>query len=339
MKAGCILSAALSFLVLARAASPEPQQPPIKVCMCGLTVEGLEPAMLSAAITAIVAELKAMGVEVSPAPVPEPVLAEQCFGDPACLRESGENLGVDGILDVGVLRSGPMVRITFRLFASTTGSKLIETTTVAPYEDFPGTAPIARNLEPVLKTIRDVKPGEEATTAGNIKPSEEKEARLQAEAAAVEMNPPSPPVAATEPVLAPEPKEEPAGPVSAPVALKTVAPVPRGSPWKTWGWVAVGAGAVMLVCGAGTGGMALSLDGELADECGAEGRCGPGRKDDIDRLEKLALSTDILIGAGIASLAAGVLMLVLGEDDRETSLRIEPILDVGTAGASLLGRF
>lgn len=316
MKTGCLLIAAL--LLTCPAVAQESTEPPIKVCMCGFTVEGLGPEIISAAITAIVAELKTMGVEVSPAPEPEPLLAEECFSDAACLRETGENLAVDGILDVSVLRSGPMVRISFRLFASATGAKLHETATVAPYEDFPGTTPIARNLEPVLKTIRDIKPVEEK---------------------------PPPPPPPPEPVVEkkPEPKIEPKiipapDPVPVPVPEIKVSAPSRPDPARTWGWVAVGVGGAVLAGAGVTGILAMSLDSDLANKCDASHKCTPDLQGDIDRLDSLSLTTDILLGVGAAAVVTGTLLLtVFAADDAD--LQVQPAVGPGSVGASITGRF
>jgi len=323
MKAGCLLAAALLLAGSEPSQAQEPEPPPIKICMCGFTVEGLGPEIISAAINAIVEELKIMGVEVSPAPEPEPVLAAECFEDPACLRESGDNLGIDGMLDVSILRSGPMVRINFRLFASATGAKIFETTTLAPFEAFPGTTPIARNLEPDLKTIREIKPPEEKTP------------------------PPPPPPPEPEPVkeitkVEPEPAPEPC--VSQPSSQFEGEPVkivtsasPRPDPTRTWGWVAVGIGGAILVGAGVTGVLAIDLDSDLSSKCDSSHTCTRDLQGDIDRLDTLSLTTDVLLGVGAAAVITGTLLLTVfsgGED-----LQVQPAVGPGGVGASISGRF
>ena len=331
MKAGCMLAVALLLAGLLPAQAQEPEAPPIKVCMCGFTVEGLGPEIISAAITAIVEELKSMDIEVSPSPEPEPILAEECFEDPACLRESGENLGIDGMLDVSILRSGPMVRISFRLFSSATGAKVFETTTVAPYEDFPGTAPIARNLEPVLKTIRDVKPAEETASTQEAQPVEEKA--------------PAPPPAGEKPApveevakIAPAPEIVAPPPEAVPVA-KAAAPA-RPDPKQTWGWVMVGVGGAVLAGAGVTGILTMNLDSDLSSKCGTSHSCPPNLQSDVDRLDNLALTTDVLLGVGAAAVITGTLLLTVFSDDADAGdLQVQPSLGPGTVGASISGRF
>jgi hypothetical protein len=331
MRTGCLLAIALLFADLFGANAEEAQEPPVKICMCGFTVEGLGPEIISAAITAIVEELKAMDVEVSPSPVPEPVLAEECFEDPACLRESGENLGIDGILDVSILRSGPMVRISFRLFASTTGAKLIETATVAPFQDFPGTAPIARNLEPVLKTIRDVKPAEAVAPAEESRPVEE---------AAPPPPPPQPPEPApVEEVAKVAPAPEMAPPPESLPEVKAPAPA-RPDPTRTWGWAMVGVGAAVLAGAGVTGILTIQLDDDLSAKCDAAHKCAPDLQGDVDRLDTLALTTDVLLGVGAAAVITGTLLLtVFSGDAHAGDLKVQPSLGPGTVGASISGRF
>ena len=327
MKAGCLLSAVLLLSGLSPTGAQETEDKPIRVCICGFTVEGLGPEIISAAITAIVEELKTMGVEVSPAPEPEPVLAAECFEDPACLRESGENLEIDGMLDVSILRSGPMVRINFRLFASATGAKVHETGTVAPYEDFPGTTPIARNLEPVLKTIRDIKPEEK-------KPPPPPP-------------PPEPKVAEKiEPKIEPKPDPDPAAERSGAAPVGVPGPVPeirvsapaKPDPYRTWGWVAVGVGGAILAGAGVTGVIALDLDGDLSTRCDASHRCADSQQGDIDRLDTLTLTTDVLLGVGAAAVITGTLLLTVFAGD-DADIQVQPSAGPGGVGAAITGRF
>jgi hypothetical protein len=214
-----------------------------------------------------------------------------------------------------------MVRINFRLFASTTGTKVFETGTVAPYEDFPGTTPIARNLEPVLKTIRDVKPAEEP------KPIEEK--------------PPPPPPPPPEPVVErkPEPKPVPVPvPVPARVPEVKVSAPKKPDPTRTWGWVMVGIGGAALAGAGVTGILTLNVDRDLSDRCGTNHRCADNLQGDIDRLETLSLTTDVLLGVGAAAVITGTLLLTVFSGD-DADIQVQPAVGPGSVGASVFGRF
>ena len=212
------------------------------------------------------------------------------------------------------------MRISFRLFASATGAKVFETTTLAPYEDFPGTAPIARNLEPVLKTIREVKPTEEAASIEESKPIEEKPAPVEEVAK-----------------VAPPP-EVVAPPVEAVMVVKPAPP--REDPKRTWGWVMVGVGGAILAGAGVTGILTMNLDSDLTSKCGTEHSCPPNLQGDVDRLDTLALTTDVLLGVGAAAVITGTLLLTVFSDDADAGdLQVQPSLGPGTVGASISGRF
>lgn len=89
----------------------------------------------------------------------------------------------------------------------------------------------------------------------------------------------------------------------------------RGPLW-VWGWVATGAGAVILVAGAATGGAALSLGGDLESSC-PDGICPPDKRDDLDTMNALGTSSTVLLAAGGVVAATGIVLLVvdaLGKD-------------------------
>jgi len=108
----------------------------------------------------------------------------------------------------------------------------------------------------------------------------------------------------------------------------------------TWGWIATGIGGALLVSGAVTGGMALSLNRDLEQGCPG-GACSEEHWDDNDRMGRLAVATNVLLGAGAAAAAAGVVMLIVNAaGDRE---RDEPavalLLGPASAGIGIRGRF
>jgi hypothetical protein len=91
---------------------------------------------------------------------------------------------------------------------------------------------------------------------------------------------------------------------------------------KTVGWVTVGVSGALLVGGAVTGAMALSLDDDLEKVCPGN-VCLPGLEEDRDRLDTLTVTTDVLLGIGVAAAVAGVVMLIVdsqrGEKDKNTA--------------------
>ncbi len=107
------------------------------------------------------------------------------------------------------------------------------------------------------------------------------------------------------------------------------------------GWVAVGVGGALLIGGAITGGMALNLDGDLDNDCEDE-HCFGDRQPDIDKLNTLSLTTDILIGVGAAAAVTGVVLLIVGhkkKGENEEPVALAPAFAPGFAGAVIQGRF
>ena len=114
------------------------------------------------------------------------------------------------------------------------------------------------------------------------------------------------------------------------------------SPLVIGGWVSVGVGAALLIGGAITGGMTLSLDGDLDKRCNDE-VCTESDREDVDRLDTLALTTDVLIGVGAAAAVTGVVLLIIGyggeEEESAGDVAFAPLIGPGIAGAGIQGRF
>lgn len=89
-----------------------------------------------------------------------------------------------------------------------------------------------------------------------------------------------------------------------------------GARLTTPGWITAGTGAVLLVGGAVAGIWALSLDADLEGDCPG-GHCPSARGSDIDRLETLATTSNVLFGLGAGATAAGVVMLLLDAEHRD----------------------
>jgi len=124
------------------------------------------------------------------------------------------------------------------------------------------------------------------------------------------------------------------------------APAPsEGSPLKTWGWVTLGAGAAVAIAGGVVGGVALSLDKKLQDDC-PNNVCAPSQRDDIDKRDNLGVASTVLIAAGAAVAATGAVLLIVGYKKGETNdepgtaeVSLVPSAGPGFAGAVLSGRF
>ena len=119
---------------------------------------------------------------------------------------------------------------------------------------------------------------------------------------------------------------------------------PERSPLYVWGRVTLVAGVGLLVAGAITGGLALSIDSDLEKNCN-KWNCGPEYHDDIDRRQSVALATDILLPLGALVVAGGIVMIVFGNKEEEPKgkgkkdVSLSPTIELGTAGATLKWRF
>lgn len=112
---------------------------------------------------------------------------------------------------------------------------------------------------------------------------------------------------------------------------------------KVGGWVLVGVGAAVLVGSAVTGGMALKLDGDLDEAC-PDSDCAPAHHEDVDKLKRLSVASDVMTGVGGAALAAGVVMVVVSavrgrSDSEESNVTMAPVAGAGGLGLVLEGRF
>jgi hypothetical protein len=108
-----------------------------------------------------------------------------------------------------------------------------------------------------------------------------------------------------------EPTPEPT-----PVA-ETEAPGPN--PRAVWGWTAVGVGAAAIIAGAVTGSLALSKNSDIKDNC-AGGDCLPPWHDEVDKRDRLALSTDVLLPTGAAVAIVGVLVLTVFKGEEQAAV-------------------
>jgi hypothetical protein len=105
--------------------------------------------------------------------------------------------------------------------------------------------------------------------------------------------------------------------------------VAGGSPWFTVGLVAIGVGGAGLIVGAVTGGIAVSKESELEDQC-TGGRCEAEQYETLDSYELTSTISTVAFIAGGVLAAAGVTLVVVdvaGSDSQTVALS----LGAGTA--------
>jgi tetratricopeptide (TPR) repeat protein len=112
-------------------------------------------------------------------------------------------------------------------------------------------------------------------------------------------------------------------------------------PLEIAGWATLAGGAALLIAGTVTGAMALSLNKDLEDDC--QNGC-PGRADDVDKRDNLAMSTNFLLAFGAAAAVAGSVIIIIVYADKAkkatgNKVSLRPMVGPQTAGAVLEWRF
>ena len=108
---------------------------------------------------------------------------------------------------------------------------------------------------------------------------------------------------------------------------------------RVWTWVFLGTGAAAAITGGVIGGVSMSKEKSLLDQCEG-GHCPPSERDEGDSIEKMNLTADILYGVGAAFVVTGiVLFFVEPNGDEEPAVTVGPVASDTVFGLSLEGRF
>lgn len=192
----------------------------------------------------------------------------------------------------------------------------------------------------VRATLADFEP---AVVRVNLGPAQTATARISMSALGTAPVPRVPPAEVPPPAPASTPPPAPSPPPPA-----QAAETESGSgTLRTAGMISVGAGALLMAGGAVTGIWALSLDDELDADC-PDGHCAKDRAEDIDRLERLTTTTNVLLGAGAAVGLGGLALWLLDDSNSAAAARSAPkapksdvalVVSPGFVGANLAGRF
>ena len=139
-----------------------------------------------------------------------------------------------------------------------------------------------------------------------------------------------------------EPAPQPAG-ASTPAGAPDSPPAAKpsdGGPRKVIAWSAVGVGAAAAIGAVVTGALSLSGKGAIDDGCD-DSRCPRDEwKSEFETVERLSLTTDILIGVAAAGVITGVILLVVKpkpDGERSAAFGAAPV--DGGAALTITGRF
>jgi hypothetical protein len=117
--------------------------------------------------------------------------------------------------------------------------------------------------------------------------------------------------------------------------------IERSTAWQTAGWVGMALGGLAVAAGARTGILALEVDRDLAAACD-EGRCSQRNANMVERLDRLALSSNLFIGVGAAFLVTGATLVLwpsASESNAASNTAESVTLSFGPQAVRLGGHF
>lgn len=308
--------ASLSALVMvathsALAAEPAASAPPI-VCIGGFTNEGIDDQLANALRQRLREELARLSALALP-----PGNTDRAREIGMCASSArGITEEAAGVLIVGAVRFGPMVRLNLQFFDATGGTSVSESKLMLPARDVLTSAQLTRALEAGLNELRKLpraRPPEPAVVEQVVSPP-----------------PPTPPPPPP-PVAPPRPRLEPA-PVKALTAVAatdppTLTPAPArptksGAPLAIAGWVTGAVGGVLLLVGVGSGIGAISKYNQLETDPACLPRqsggfyCSDqGLEPDIQAYQALSIGAIAAPIAGAVAIATAAVLVLVAPDE------------------------
>jgi len=284
-----------------------------QVCVGAIRTHGLAEGTEKTTRRVIVEELVVLGAEI-PTRAHAVELEASCFDDPGCVRDAVTDVGVVGVIDVSVIRVGPIVRLNIRFFDAANGIRIVQTESTAPARGFPDTVSFKSDLDRGLEALRRLNPPGEPT--GTVSDATADTAAPSAEI---------PPTADPDPTAEEIPDRivdvtmKPSQPAEDPGESAATAASAGDDVLSTVAWSALGVGGLLVTGGAGAGITNLVLWSQLEAGCDQSGSSGcpdelQGQRDWYYFTSYLAPS---LLGVGVLAAGAGAAVLLLspGRDE------------------------
>lgn len=293
----------------------------VPVAVGAVRTRGLDAELHEATRSAVVAELAVLGAEV-PARAEASDLDAGCFGDAACVRQAALEAGAGGVLELSVIRVGPIVRLNLRFFDGQTGIKAVETEATAPASGFPASYSFKSDLRRGLEALALLHP-DQVRPAGAAQ-ADEAEPAAEVAAADTASQPGAPSSAPTDTTEELSAIAADAAPAVAPTQAGAAAAAPEDTgPWSTLAWGTVGAGTLLFTGGAVAGITWIATLASLSEQCD-ETACPRAAQDALAVYRLSGWLAPALLGVGaVAAIGGGVgLLLAPGAPERTEAANV-----------------
>ena len=111
-------------------------------------------------------------------------------------------------------------------------------------------------------------------------------------------------------------------------------------PGRVWTWVALGVGAAAGIGGGVVGGLSMSRENDLADQC-VDKSCAASLEEEADSIRTMNLTADVLYGVAAAGIITGVVLFFVepGLAGDEGNVALVPVPAADGFGPNVQGRF
>lgn len=265
-------------------ASAQDVMPPRRVAIGAVRTQGLGEGSRELTHQTLVQALADLGAEV-PVQTLSMSLEDSCFESADCVYGASRSAQVEGLIDVRVIRVGPIVRIIIRVFDAKSGIKVLETESTAPAKSFPDPTLFAEDLARGLDQLQRLHTSQQDRPPGYA-------ARARAGS----------------PELSAGSSSSAAGAAGSEASAEEDAAGPMGM--LSMG--ALGLGGLVFLGGAATGAWWLVLMNELDAACSSPQGCPPAEyQGTLDLFHATGFAAPALMGAGGLAAALGLAGMVM----------------------------